>query len=162
MEMLMVSIIVIVKMTRLSERGWGDLWWSVSSTDLIMMNMIRMFEVFHFLETPNIIYMKQVVGGRVRSFVTETLCRWIYLVFLSCICICICICICVSSEFGPRMKKVQPHQKHPQDLYIWWFETHCNKGRLSVVGRSWGEVVKDPRFKPWMSVFFNKYEITPC
>merc|ERR1712083_997997 len=35
-----------------------------------------------------------------------------------------------------------------QDLYIWWFETHCNKGRLSVIGRSWGEVVKDPRFKP--------------
>ena len=84
MEMLMVSIIVIVKMTRLSERGWGDLWWSVSSTDLIMMNtvmMIRMFEVFNFLETPNIIFMKQVVGGRVRSFVTETLCRWIYILY---------------------------------------------------------------------------------
>merc|ERR1712037_488958 len=35
-----------------------------------------------------------------------------------------------------------------QDLYIWWFETHCSKGRLSVVGRSWGEVNADPRFKP--------------
>merc|ERR1712210_306833 len=34
-----------------------------------------------------------------------------------------------------------------QDLYIWWFETHCSKGRLSVVGRSWGEVNADPRFK---------------
>merc|ERR1711971_860702 len=32
-----------------------------------------------------------------------------------------------------------------QDLYIWWFETHCSKGRLSVVGRSWGEVNADPR-----------------
>merc|ERR1712004_140198 len=35
-----------------------------------------------------------------------------------------------------------------QDLYIWWFETHCSKGKLHVVGRSWGEVVADPRFKP--------------
>ena len=34
-----------------------------------------------------------------------------------------------------------------QDLYRWWFEARCSKGKMSVVGRSWAAVVKDPRYK---------------
>ena len=108
-----------------------------------------MFEVFNFLENT-------------QYYFYETGCRWkgevicdgdVVQVNISCISIFVSVfvfvsCICISSEFMPRMKKAQPHYDYPQDLYIWWFETHCNKGRLSVVGRSWGEVVKDPRFKP--------------
>lgn len=34
-----------------------------------------------------------------------------------------------------------------QDLYRWWFEARCSKNKMSVVGRSWSAVVKDPRYK---------------
>merc|ERR1712025_866587 len=34
-----------------------------------------------------------------------------------------------------------------QDLYRWWFHNKCSKGRMSVVSRSWLEVVKDPRYQ---------------
>eukprot|EP00092_Neocalanus_flemingeri_P071610 GFUD01088046.1.p2 GENE.GFUD01088046.1~~GFUD01088046.1.p2 ORF type:complete len:121 (+),score=30.87 GFUD01088046.1:138-500(+) len=34
-----------------------------------------------------------------------------------------------------------------QDLNRWWFQSKCSNKRLSVVGRSWLEVVKDPRYK---------------
>ena len=28
-----------------------------------------------------------------------------------------------------------------QDLYRWWFLQRCSKGRMSVVSRSWSEVI---------------------
>merc|ERR1719250_178869 len=33
-----------------------------------------------------------------------------------------------------------------QDLYRWWFYAKCSAGKMSVVSRSWMEVVKDPRY----------------
>merc|ERR1711892_1113786 len=34
-----------------------------------------------------------------------------------------------------------------KDLYIWWFLSRCSGNKMRVVGRSWGEVVKDKRYK---------------
>merc|ERR1712098_91542 len=34
-----------------------------------------------------------------------------------------------------------------QDLHRWWFLSQCSNKKMRVVGRSWEEVVKDPRFK---------------
>ena len=46
------------------------------------------------------------------------------------------------------------HQTDPnihQDLYRWWFETKCSGGRMNPVGRSWGAVVADKRYRrPWL------------
>ena len=35
----------------------------------------------------------------------------------------------------------------PQDLYRWWFLRKCSQNKMSVVSRSWAEVVADPRYK---------------
>ena len=48
-----------------------------------------------------------------------------------------------------------------QDLHRWWFESRCSNKKMIVTARSWEEVVKDPRFKPWkfsliFVVFLNK------
>ena len=48
-----------------------------------------------------------------------------------------------------------------QDLHRWWFESRCSNKKMIVTARSWEEVVKDPRFKPWkfsfiFVVFVNK------
>merc|ERR1711892_108878 len=34
-----------------------------------------------------------------------------------------------------------------QDLHRWWFLSKCVKNRMTVVSRSWLEVVSDPRYK---------------
>merc|ERR1711908_213655 len=34
-----------------------------------------------------------------------------------------------------------------QDLYRWWFLRKCSQNKMSVVSRSWAEVVADPRYK---------------
>merc|ERR1711872_630549 len=34
-----------------------------------------------------------------------------------------------------------------QDLHRWWFLSRCSNKRMSVIGRSWLEVVTDPRYK---------------
>ena len=33
-----------------------------------------------------------------------------------------------------------------QDLHRWWFFSQCSNKRMRVVGRSWEEVNRDPRF----------------
>ena len=40
-----------------------------------------------------------------------------------------------------------------QDLHRWWFESRCSNKKMIVTARSWEEVVKDPRFKPWKFFF---------
>merc|ERR1712037_163101 len=34
-----------------------------------------------------------------------------------------------------------------KDLYRWWFETKCSSGRMTPVGRSWGAVDADKRYR---------------
>merc|ERR1712241_719907 len=34
-----------------------------------------------------------------------------------------------------------------QDLYRWWFLSKCSKSKMSVVSRSWLEVISDKRYK---------------
>merc|ERR1711936_216051 len=33
-----------------------------------------------------------------------------------------------------------------KDLHRWWFLARCENGRMNAVGRSWLDVVKDPRY----------------
>merc|ERR1712106_583773 len=34
-----------------------------------------------------------------------------------------------------------------QDLYVWWFQLKCAKGKMFVYSRSLAEVTRDPRFR---------------
>jgi hypothetical protein len=34
-----------------------------------------------------------------------------------------------------------------QDLYAWWFQMKCAKGKMFVYSRTLAEVTRDPRFK---------------
>merc|ERR1712218_576598 len=34
-----------------------------------------------------------------------------------------------------------------QDLYRWWFLSKCSKSKMSVVSRSWLDVISDKRYK---------------
>merc|ERR1712200_49445 len=34
-----------------------------------------------------------------------------------------------------------------KDLYRWWFESKCSGGKMRPVGRAWGAVVADKRFR---------------
>ena len=43
-----------------------------------------------------------------------------------------------------------------KDLHRWWFEARCSNKRLSVVGRSWLEVVTDPRYRQSRRRYRNK------
>merc|ERR1712183_832287 len=35
-----------------------------------------------------------------------------------------------------------------KDLYSWWFQQRCSRGRMGPAGRSWLQVSADPRYKP--------------
>ena len=72
----------------------------------------------------------------------------------------------IINEFEKKNKKIIDEFENDddnQDLHRWWFESRCSNKKMTVTARSWEEVVKDPRFKPWkfsfiFVVFVVKYE----
>ena len=58
----------------------------------------------------------------------------------------------IINEFEKKNKKIIDEFENDddnQDLHRWWFESRCSNKKMTVTARSWEEVVKDPRFKPW-------------